>query len=71
MDEFIPSEDFVERTMKRVNEVSITQGPMQFSATLRFNNQLIQFGYLAAAVVFGLINLARLYFGVFAPVSCH
>lgn len=71
MDEYIPSKDFVERTMRKIHEVSVTPERRLSAGKLRFNFLFAKYGYVAAAIVFGLINLARLYFGVFAPINCR
>jgi hypothetical protein len=71
MDEYIPSDDFVERTMKKIHDVSAKTEYRFLTVKFKLNCFVLKFGYVALAIMFGLINLVRLYFGVFAPINCR
>jgi len=71
MDEYIPSNDFVERTMEKIHDVSIKPECRFLNFKFNFNCSVLKYGYAAIAIIFGLINIARLYLGIFAPINCH
>jgi hypothetical protein len=71
MKDFIPSGDFVEKTMVKIHEVSLS-GHKPALARLPF--VFIRIAQIAAAafgMALGAVNLARLYMTVFAPIVCH
>ena len=71
MKEFIPSHDFVEKTMATIQE-TVVHGKGHTFAQVPY--AFVRIAHYAAAVfgmAFGIMNLARLYLSVFAPIVCR
>lgn len=70
MKEFEPSKDFTASTMSKVRayerEVrqTVSQRQPEFTPALRWAMR-------AGGLIFGILNLVRLYFAVFAPAVCR
>lgn len=71
MKEFLPSGDFVEKTMVKIQKAAAgRKGPVFGGIPFEF----VRITQIAAAVfgmALGIMNLARLYLSVFAPIVCR
>jgi hypothetical protein len=71
MEDYVPSTDFVERTMKKVHAASFgieATAPARYCRAMSIAGR---YAAWAAGAAFGLINLARLYSAVFSPIVCR
>lgn len=70
MKRFEPSEHFIENTMKKVHDCQLPKERFAFFHT-RLSNVLLKYSILSGGVILGLVNIIRLYIGIFAPSICQ
>jgi hypothetical protein len=71
MNDFIPSEGFVNKTMEAVRTYEVSKARSSGIYMHGIVSVFLQTGALLAGCGIALVNVLRLYYAVFAPVISH
>jgi hypothetical protein len=71
MNDFVPSEGFVAKTMKKINEYEAHGILRRLLSADRIGALVLQTSVIAASLAMAAANIVRLYYIVFAPVVSH
>jgi hypothetical protein len=71
MNDFVPSEGFVARTMEKINEYEAHVMRRRPFFADRIGTLVMQTSVIGVGIAIAVANLVRLYFAVLAPVVSH
>lgn len=71
MKEFKPSHDFVSKVMKDIYAYEETKEVKPRLSQRLLSSKLLHYAASAGGILLGILNIARLYFSVFAPALCR
>jgi hypothetical protein len=71
MNDFIPSDAFVEKTMDKITAYETEKALTEKRHAWMFSPLLLRTGAFSISFVVAVVNILRLYFALFAPVVSH